>query len=68
MLKQYLHRSGQIPTAVHPFVKYAPPSQTKQQAQFPSRQLIRGIKNLVARLLGFKPRQLRSQQFERRRE
>lgn len=68
MLKHYLHRSGQIPTAIHPFVKYATPSQATQQVQSRSKQLIRGIKNFVARLLGFIPRQPMSQRFERRKE
>ncbi|AFY76701.1 hypothetical protein Ple7327_1308 [Pleurocapsa sp. PCC 7327] len=65
MLKHYLYRSEQIPTAVHPFVKETTPRQSIQQVKSLPEQLLRGIKNLIARLLGFIPRQPMIQRFDR---
>ncbi|WP_139253667.1 hypothetical protein [Hydrococcus rivularis] len=65
MLEYYLHRSGQISTAIHPFVKGATPSKSNQQVKSRPEQLLRGIHNLV--LSGFSAiaRLIRSDRLQR---
>lgn len=47
MPKFYLHRTGKIPTAVHPFVKQKSVSKDKQQPFLNPREMIRGWQNIV---------------------
>jgi hypothetical protein len=52
MLKYYLHRSGKIPTAVHPFVKDKAAAQANiptinRDYQFHPTSIIRSISNSV---------------------
>jgi hypothetical protein len=65
MLKHYLHRSGQIPTAVHPFVKGTTLSQSNQQVQSRLKQIIQGIYNLVLSSLSAIARLIRIVQLQR---
>ena len=47
MPKFYLHRSGKIPTAVHPFVKQTTLPEAKQKPQPPKGKTIRGVQNIA---------------------
>ncbi|MDF5717682.1 MAG: hypothetical protein PUP93_28400 [Rhizonema sp. NSF051] len=47
MPKFYLHRSGKIPTAVHPFVKQTALPKAKQKPQPPKGKTIRGVQNIA---------------------
>lgn len=48
MPKYYLHRTGKIPTAVHPFVKQTGFREDKQQPFLNLRKIIRGWQNIAS--------------------
>ncbi|MBW4431229.1 MAG: hypothetical protein KME28_05710 [Pelatocladus maniniholoensis HA4357-MV3] len=48
MPKFYLHRTGKIPTAVHPFVKQTGFREDKQQPFLNLRKIIRGWQNMAS--------------------
>ncbi|MCX7593890.1 MAG: hypothetical protein N2235_09035 [Fischerella sp.] len=47
MPKFYLHRSGKIPAAVHPFVKQTALLQEKQKPRLAPGKMIRGVQNIA---------------------
>ncbi|EHC17979.1 hypothetical protein [Fischerella thermalis] len=48
MPKYYLHQTGKIPTAVHPFVKQTSIREDKQQPFLNLRKMIRGWQNIAS--------------------
>ncbi|QDL09895.1 hypothetical protein DP113_20125 [Brasilonema octagenarum UFV-E1] len=47
MPKFYLHRTGKIPTAVHPFVKQTALPEVKQKPWVLQGKIIRGVQNIA---------------------
>ncbi|GAA6614322.1 hypothetical protein [Scytonema sp. NUACC26] len=76
MLKSYLYRTGNLPTAVHPFVKQTALSEAKQKPRLLQGKIIRGVQNIAMsmsktisiardRLIRFIPRPLKSKPLDR---
>ncbi|NMG10458.1 hypothetical protein DP117_27745 [Brasilonema sp. UFV-L1] len=47
MPQSYLHRTGKIPTAVHPFVKQTALPEAKQKPRLLQGKIIRGVQNIA---------------------
>ncbi|MEH2140373.1 hypothetical protein [Nostoc sp.] len=52
MPKFYLHRTGKIPTAVHPFVKQTTLLQDKYKPRRLQGKIIRGVQNIAMSIYG----------------
>lgn len=76
MPKFYLHRTGKIPTAVHPFVKQTVLPEVKQKPWVLQGKIIRGVQNIAMsmsrtisiasdRLIRFIPRRPMSKPLDR---